>query len=135
MAALIADVRRELSSIKSDDASVAATRTAALESVDALESSVKHVLEAFASGPERALAVSVPMLRLTGYVLGGWLHAKAADIASRKLAAGAGDRDFLRGKIASARFYAAHVLPQAHALAKVVAAGASSVLEADAAII
>jgi hypothetical protein len=56
-------------------------------------------------------------------------------VAARKLAGGSGDRDFLRGKLASARFYATHVLPQAQALSKVVTAGASSVLEADAAII
>jgi hypothetical protein len=110
-------------------------RNAALEAIDALETAVRQVLEAFAQGPERALAVSVPMLRLTGCVLGGWLLAKSADIAARKLTAGAGDKDFLRGKVASARFYAAHVLPQALALAKVVTAGASSVLEADAATI
>jgi acyl-CoA dehydrogenase len=135
MAALIADMRRELAAIEGGDAAVEAARTAAREAVDALEAAVRSVLEAFAQGPERALAVSVPMLRLTGYVLGGWLLAKSADIAARKLAAGAGDKDFLRGKIASARFHAAHVLPQAQALAKVVMSGASSVLEADAAIL
>jgi acyl-CoA dehydrogenase len=135
IAALIADMRRELAAIEGGDVAVESARTAALEAVDALEAAARSVLEAFAQGPERALAVSVPMLRLTGYVLGGWLLAKSADIAARKLTAGAGDKDFLRGKIASARFHAAHVLPQAQALAKVVMAGASSVLEADAAIL
>ena len=135
MAALIADMRRELTAIKGGDSAVEAVRTATLEAIDALEAAVRQILESFAQGPERALAVSVPMLRLTGYVLGGWLLAKSADVAARKLTAGAGDKDFLRSKIASARFYAAHVLPQAQALAKVVTGGASSVLEADAAII
>jgi hypothetical protein len=135
MAALVVQMRHELLAIDTRDASVDTARTAALESIDALEAAVRQVLEAFAQGPERALAVSVPMLRLTGLVLGGWLHAKAADVAARKLAGESGDRDFLRGKLASARFYATHVLPQAQALSKVVTAGASSVLEADAAII
>ena len=135
MAALIADMRRELTAIKGGDSAVEAVRTATLEAIDALEAAVRQILESFAQGPERALAVSVPMLRLTGYVLGGWLLAKSADVAARKLTTGAGDKDFLRSKIASARFYAAHVLPQAQALAKVVTGGASSVLEADAAII
>ena len=135
MSALVLQMRHELLAIDTRDASVDTARTAALESIDALEAAVRQVLEAFAQGPERALAVSVPMLRLTGLVLGGWLHAKAADVAARKLAGESGDRDFLRGKLASARFYATHVLPQAQALSKVVTAGASSVLEADAAII
>ena len=135
MAALIADMRRELTAIKGGDSAVEAVRTATLEAIDALEAAVRQILESFAQGPERALAVSVPLLRLTGYVLGGWLLAKSADVAARKLTTGAGDKDFLRSKIASARFYAAHVLPQAQALAKVVTGGASSVLEADAAII
>jgi alkylation response protein AidB-like acyl-CoA dehydrogenase len=135
MAVLIADMRRELAAIANGDSVVEAVRTAALEAIDTLEAAVRQVLEAFAQGPERALAVSVPMLRLTGCVLGGWLLAKSADIAARKLTAGAGDKDFLRGKVASARFYATHVLPQALALAKVVTSGASSVLEADAATI
>jgi hypothetical protein len=37
--------------------------------------------------------------------------------------------------LASARFYAGHILPQAHALARVVSAGAASVLEVDAAVV
>jgi len=135
ISSLIIDMRGELAAIQSEEAAVEAIREAALKAVDALEVSVHGALEAFARGPERALAVSVPMLRLAGYVLGGWLHAKSADIAARKLASSATDRDFLRGKIASARFYATHVLPHVHALSSVVIAGASSVLEVDAAII
>ena len=45
------------------------------------------------------------------------------------------DSEFLNGKIASAHFYAAHVLPQAHALGRTVEGGAASVLDVDAAVI
>jgi hypothetical protein len=103
--------------------------------VSALAGAGRSVLTAWAQGPERAFAVSVPLLRMTGHVLGGWLLAKSAAIAAKRLAAGDADADFLRGKIASAQFYAAHVLPQAHALARVVEGGASSVLDVDAAVI
>jgi hypothetical protein len=85
--------------------------------------------------PDRAYAVSVPYLKLCGYVMGGWLLAKSADIAARKLAAGDADREYLAGKIASARFYAEQVLPQALGLARVVTGGAGSVVEVDAALI
>ena len=51
----------------------------------------------------------------------------AAMIANAKLADG-GDADFYRAKIATARFYAEHILPQAAALASEVVSGAGSVL-------
>ena len=140
MSALIADMRSELAAIAPVGAAdVAAavneSKTATLEAIDALEAAAKSVLVAYAQGPERALAVSVPALRLAGYVIGGWLLTKSAAIAARKLDESGADVDFLRGKLASARFYAGHILPQAHALSRVVSVGAASVLETDAAVV
>ena len=140
MGSLIADMRSELATITPTGAAdvtaaVIESKAATLEAIDALEFAVKSVLAASAQGPERALAVSVPALRLAGYVIGGWLLTKSAAIAARKLGESGADVDFLRGKLASARFYAGHILPQAHALARVVSAGATSVLEVDAAVV
>jgi len=140
MGSLIADMRSELAAISPSGAAdvmaaVSESKAATLEAIDALESAVKSVLAAYAQGAERALAVSVPALRLAGYVIGGWLLTKSAAIAARKLGESGADSDFLRGKLASARFYAGHVLPQAHALSRVVATGATSVLEVDAAVV
>ena len=135
MASLLADARRELADLSSADTAVDAVRTAALVALDALELAVQHVLGATAQSPERALAISVPLLRLAGYALGGWMLAKSAAIAATKLAAGASDVDFLRGKIAVARFYATHLLPQASALSRTVIDGGASVLDVDAALI
>jgi len=140
MSSLIADMRSELATITPTGAAdvtaaVIESKAATLEAIDALEFAVKSVLAASAQGPERALAVSVPALRLAGYVIGGWLLTKSAAIAARKLGESGADVDFLRGKLASARFYAGHILPQAHALARVVSAGAASVLEVDAAVV
>ncbi len=140
MSSLIADMRSELATITPTGAAdvtaaVIESKAATLEAIDALEFAVKSVLAAYAQGPERALAVSVPALRLAGYVIGGWLLTKSAAIAARKLGESGADVDFLRGKLASARFYAGHILPQAHALARVVSAGAASVLEVDAAVV
>ena len=70
--------------------------------------------------PDRAMAVSVPFLKLCGLTIGGWLMARAADIAAQRLAAGASDREFLEAKLASAHFYAAQVLPQVLALEQIV---------------
>ena len=140
MGSLIADMRSELTAIAPSGAAdvmaaVSESKAATLEAIDALESAVKSVLAAYAQGPERALAISVPALRLAGYVIGGWLLTKSAAIAARKLGESGADVDFLRGKLASARFYAGHILPQAHALSRVVASGATSVLEVDAAVV
>ena len=131
LGALIKEMRSDLQTIGAGDAAVKHAAAATLESIAALEAATQKILESQAAEPARALAISVPFLRLAGYVVGAWQLVKSADIAARKLADAAADRDFLRGKIASAAFYAAHVLPQAHALARVVEQGAASVLETD----
>ena len=81
------------------------------------------------------MAVSVPYLRLCGLVIGGWLMARAADVAATRLEGGAADREFLEGKLATAHFYATQVLPQALALEQIVKAGSDAVIDADAAFI
>jgi acyl-CoA dehydrogenase len=135
MGALIADMAREIEALGAQDPGVALAKRAAAEAVASLREATATILEAMSTSPDRAYAVSVPYLRLCGYVMGGWLLAKSADIAARKLAAGNADRDFLAGKIVSARFYAEQVLPQALGLARVVTGGAGSVVEVDAALI
>ena len=129
MGALIADMRAELQALQIDHPAVMSARDASLAGVEELEQATHSLLQSYAQSPERALAVSVPMVRLAGYVIGGWLLTFSAAIAAHRLANGATDRDFLQGKIASARFYASHVLPQATALARVVATGADGVLD------
>jgi hypothetical protein len=61
-----------------------------------------------------------------GIVAGGWQMARAALAAERTMSSG--DRDFLRAKIATARFYAEHVLVQAPGLRDTVVNGAPSVM-------
>jgi alkylation response protein AidB-like acyl-CoA dehydrogenase len=129
MGALIADMRAELQALQIDHPAVMSARDASLAGVEELEQATHSLLQSYAQSPERALAVSVPMVRLAGYVIGGWLLTFSAAIAAHRLANGATDRDFLQGKIASARFYALQVLPQATALARVVATGADGVLD------
>jgi alkylation response protein AidB-like acyl-CoA dehydrogenase len=133
LAALGLEMRRDLAAASAGDATVAAAAVATLESIDALEAAARKILESLASEPARRIAVSVPFMRLAGHVVAAGL-VKAADVAARRLAAEAADRDFRRGKIASAAFHATHVLPQAHALARVVEHGANSVLGVDVAL-
>ena len=133
LGALIADMERELQAIATTDASVDATRKAALDAVAALKSATQALLRTLASRPDAGMAVSVPYLKLCGYVTGGWLLAKSAAIAAAK--SDGPDREFYAAKIRTARFYAAQVLPGAVALARVVEGGGMSVVETDAALI
>jgi 3-(methylthio)propanoyl-CoA dehydrogenase len=133
MGALIADMERELAALATADAAVDATRKAVLEAVGWLKNSTQSLLKALAMRPDAGMAVSVPYLRLCGYVIGGWLLAKSAAVAAAKPPGS--DREFYAAKVRTAAFYAGHVIPVALGLARVVDAGAASVVETDAALI
>ena len=94
----------------------------------ALKSAVDWVVPAYGKASRAAHAASVPYLRLWGLVAGGWQLARGAQVAARLLAENKGDATFYRGKIATARFYAECLLPQAAALARAITLGSESVL-------
>jgi pyocin large subunit-like protein len=71
-------------------------------------------------------------LKLAGIVLGGWQMARAALIAQKKLDAGEGDAAFYRAKIATARFFADHILSQADGLRHAIVVGSAGVLALEA---
>ena len=133
MAALVADMEAELEALPGGDPEVQACRAAALEAVTLLRSATRSLLGALAARPELGMAVAVPYLKLCGYVTGGWLLAKSAAIAAGKQ--GGADREFYSGKIRTAAFYAAQVLPIAVGLARVVETGGNSVAATDAALV
>jgi 3-(methylthio)propanoyl-CoA dehydrogenase len=130
---LLADMSRELQELEASDPSTDAVRKAALESVGLLKEATQSLIEALSSKPDAAMAVSVPYLMLSGYVMGGWLFAKSSAIAAKNLQGQ--DRSFYESKLHTARFYADQVLPIALALARVVQGGAESVVNTDAALI
>ena len=94
----------------------------------ALEAVVDFVLQEFNNDVRSVFAGSVPYLRLAGIVLGGWQMARAALAADEELLGEGADQGFLRAKIATARFYADHLLTQAPGLGTAVVAGAAGVL-------
>jgi acyl-CoA dehydrogenase len=132
MIAFITGMQRELEALPGDPA-VDATRRAALEGVALLGRATQALGKALATRPELAQAVSVPYLKLCGYVAGGWLLGRSAALAAA--ASGGPEREFYAAKLHTAAFYAAQVLPTAAALARVVESGAASVVETDAALI
>ena len=133
MLALIADMERELRSLGSADPAVQGVRQAALDGVAALKGATASLLRLLGSRPEAGMAVSVPYLKLCGYVTGGWLLAKSAALATARV--DGPEREFYAAKIRTAAFYGAQVLPLAAALARVVEGGGASVAETDTALI
>ena len=99
--------------------------------VDALERAVRYAVETYGQDIRSVSVGAVPLLRLFGIVSGGWQLLRSASIAQQRLAApgGAGaDSAFHRAKIATARFYADHVLSQAAGLAHSIVHGAAGAL-------
>ena len=77
----------------------------------------------------KAFACSVPYLRLWGVVAGGWQMARAARIAAEKIAANDSESDFYRAKLATAAFYASHVLSQAAWYKRQIVEGSGDVMQ------
>ena len=126
--AYIREIRREVAALDGDRLGPAARLPAlAGRAIDALEAATAWLNEAGAKDQAAALAGAAPYLRLFGTVAGGALMAKAAGVASKRLA---DDQDgkFYRTKLATAAFYGHHILPQAQALAAIVTDGADSAL-------
>ncbi|HEY2474296.1 MAG TPA: acyl-CoA dehydrogenase [Candidatus Cybelea sp.] len=79
----------------------------------------------------KAFACSVPYLRLWGTVAGGWQMARAAQISAAKIAAGDAEADFYRAKLATAAFYATHVLSQCAWYRQQIVEGSGDVMTLD----
>ena len=78
------------------------------------------------SDPNAAFAGSVPYLMLAGNLVAGWQMARALIAAEERLAAG-DDVAFMTAKIATARFYAEHILPRVQGLRDAIVEGSESV--------
>jgi alkylation response protein AidB-like acyl-CoA dehydrogenase len=97
-------------------------RKALAEGIKAVEESIQFIVGA--KDPRAPFAGAVPFLKLMGIVAGGWQMARAALAAGKA----SGDDSFYKAKIATARFYADHVLVQAPALRNTVVNGAAGVM-------
>ena len=117
----------EMSSAEGDQAAIG-KRLADAHAV--LKSTTDWLLANGLADPGNALAGATPYLRMCGIVTGGWLLARSAQAAQRRLDAGEGDADFLRQKLVTAVFYAEQLLPQAAGLAPAVTAGPSELAAA-----
>jgi alkylation response protein AidB-like acyl-CoA dehydrogenase len=112
--ALIADIAQTLAALGAQQGvPFTSMQTQLARGQQALASVVDYVLANAQRDPNAVFAGSVLYLKLAGIVLGGWQMARAM-LASARLVSG--DPAFHGAKIATAQFYAEHVLPQAAAL-------------------
>lgn len=98
------------------------------QATTALEEVVGYVASNMKSDIKAVFAGSVLYLKLGGIALGGWQMARAALVAQKKIQAGEGDTRFYQAKIATARFFADHVLPHAVAYRSAIIDGSAGVL-------
>ena len=115
----------------SDSADLQAIAKQLSVGVAAFEEVAVYVASNMKSDIKAVFAGSVLYLKLAGVVLGGWQMARAAQVAAQKIKAGEGDTGFYKTKIATARFFAEHVLVQASGYRTSIIEGSSGVLALD----
>jgi alkylation response protein AidB-like acyl-CoA dehydrogenase len=127
--ALIAQLRQlDAALSQSKAADLQAMHRALSAGIEALSASVEFIVANAGRDVQGVFAGAVPFLRLMGIVAGGWQMARAALACERKLASKDADRAFHSAKIATARFYAEHVLVHAPALRDTVLSGGAGVM-------
>ncbi|MFL6663929.1 MAG: acyl-CoA dehydrogenase [Rhizobacter sp.] len=112
--------KRESEAARAMRKRLAAAREAFVQVVDFVAGNTK-------ASPNAVFAGSVPYLLLAGNVMAGWQMARALLVAEEQLADGTGDTAFLQAKVATARFYADHLLSRAPAARDAILEGGDSV--------
>ncbi len=124
IAAQIEKTEAELAKRDSPDARAVAKRLKAAR--EAFVDVVDFVAGRTKASPNAVFAGSVPYLMLAGNLVAGWQLARSLLAAEDQLKAG-NDVDFMQAKIATARFYAEHILVKAPGLRDSIVDGAESV--------
>ncbi len=127
VAAQVAATEQELATRGSVAAQAMLKRLTAAR--EAFEQVVDFVVTESKSRPNAVFSGSVPYLMLAGNVMAGWQMARAMLVAERQLHEGVGERAFLQAKVATARFYAEHLLAKAPGLRDAIVEGADSVTQ------
>jgi alkylation response protein AidB-like acyl-CoA dehydrogenase len=112
-----------------EDSAFASIRAGLRNAAAALDETVRWLAQTSGTDVHAAYAGAVPFLKMMGIVCGGWQMARAAIAAQRRLDDGGGaESSFYAAKIATARFYAEHILPQALGLREAITRGGHSVM-------
>jgi len=111
--------RRDSAAARAMHQRLQAAREAFVQVVDFVAGSIK-------TAPNAVFAGSVPYLMLAGNLVAGWQMARALMVAEDKAAAGE-DVAYMQAKVATARFYAEHVLSRVPGIRDSILAGHESV--------
>jgi len=94
-----------------------------------LERATRWLLGKAQDEPAVVYLAAFDYLMLAGTVVGAWQMGRAAEIAHRKLEENAGDADFYKAKIITARFYAEEILPRSAGYLEAATSDSSSAME------
>ena len=130
---LHSDIQETISALNASDNQSLSSLTAQLENaLNKATEAGNWILDNTAADPRLMGNVSFDNLMMMGYLVGGWLMARSALLASQQ------DSDnsaysgaFLEGKIATANFYAEHYLPRVNQHADTVLTGLKSTFSLD----
>jgi len=125
LAAQMDGVLAALAKIGTEDAKAIAQRLTAARA--SLLDVVNFMVEAAGQQPNAAYAGSVPYLMLAGNVMAGWQMARGFVAAHQALSQVDSDKAFMQAKMATARFYADHILSKAPSVRDSIVEGAGSV--------
>ncbi len=97
-----------------------------------LQKALGWLMENAKTDPDNAGAASNDMMHLFGLVALGYVWAVSAQAAGNALDEGRGDADFMRAKLATARFFTDRIMPETGAHLARIASGAGSLMALDA---
>ncbi len=126
LAAMIAETESELAAGSAQAKAVGMRLSVARL---AFESVVSYLIENGKTNPNAVYGGGVPYLMLAGNLVAGWQLARSLLVAEIALERGE-DAVFMSAKIASARFYADHILPETDTQHIRITSGADSLLSA-----
>ncbi|MBR9805109.1 acyl-CoA dehydrogenase [bacterium] len=122
---MMAEITESLASMSAEGA-VGDIKTAIASSIEELKTTADWIMSNTKTDINALGTSAFNFLMQNGYVIGGWLLAKSADIAQRKLSE---DPEFYQAKINTALFYTKHILPRAVACSQAAMAEASCVMD------
>ena len=112
------------------DKTVVANAGHVAHAVQAARDATAHILAA-ANEPRRPAVNGVNYLMLLGRLCGGWMMARASYKAAKLQSDASCNPSFMQAKLATARVFMTHHLPQVQALADVIMTGDDAVLAMD----
>jgi alkylation response protein AidB-like acyl-CoA dehydrogenase len=131
MMTLLAQIEHEFA--EAGVGAVQVVRSAVHDAVHDLRETTVTLLSLGATQPDRALAVAVPYLMMCGFVLGGWLMARAANLVS--IDAAQAGKEFNAAKLATTGAYIGQLLPRASGYKQIVMNGSECVASVAATLI